>query len=96
MRTATPTRNDAPAQTGRPGGREILRQQETQEHAERREAVCVGKARLVGCLRELRMAELNERVDQDAVAFLSQLEQPLVDRTAEYTTNVDVNSSVYR
>lgn len=39
MSTATRTRNEAPAQIGRPGGREILRQQETQEHAERREAV---------------------------------------------------------
>jgi hypothetical protein len=39
MSTATPTRDEAPPQTGRPGGREILRQQETQEHADRREAV---------------------------------------------------------
>jgi uncharacterized protein (TIGR02678 family) len=39
MSTATPTRDEAPPQTGRPGGREILHQQETQEHADRREAV---------------------------------------------------------
>lgn len=39
MSSATPTRSERPAAAGRPGGREILRQQETQEHAERREAV---------------------------------------------------------
>ena len=39
MSIATPTRDEASPQTGRPGGREILRQQETQEHADRREAV---------------------------------------------------------
>jgi len=39
MSAASSTRNEAPVQTGRPRGREILRQQETQEHAERREAV---------------------------------------------------------
>jgi len=39
MSAASSTRNEAPVQTGRPRGREILRQQETQEHAERREAI---------------------------------------------------------
>ncbi|WP_081740929.1 DUF2398 family protein [Hyphomicrobium sp. 802] len=39
MSAASSTRNEVPVQTGRPGGPEILRQQETQEYAERREAV---------------------------------------------------------
>jgi uncharacterized protein (TIGR02678 family) len=39
MSTAAPTRNETRAQPVRPGGREILRQQETQDHAERKEAV---------------------------------------------------------
>jgi uncharacterized protein (TIGR02678 family) len=39
MSTTATTRKEAPTQMGRPGGREILRQQETQEHAECREAV---------------------------------------------------------
>ena len=39
MSTTAPTRKEAPAQTRRPDGRDILRHQETQEHAERKEAV---------------------------------------------------------
>lgn len=39
MSGAAPTPNEATAQTSRPSGREILRQQETQEHAERKEAI---------------------------------------------------------
>jgi uncharacterized protein (TIGR02678 family) len=39
MSTTVTTRKEVAAQTGRPGGRDILRQQETQEHAERREAI---------------------------------------------------------
>lgn len=39
MSKAAPTPNDSRPRPGRPGGREILRQQETQEHAERKEAI---------------------------------------------------------
>lgn len=39
MNATVPTRNETPAQSRRPAGREILRQQETHEHAERVNAI---------------------------------------------------------